>query len=110
MKKNSTTTNKPATITIEGVKLNNINEMIGDFLRRTLKLQANAPEGIYYVFEFSGCFDGVTFAKYKKIDEKFESEVFDYGMIGDEYFNFNPMSNIEKLIAIEEQKQMEGTI
>lgn len=90
--------------------------MVSDMMARVINLNSNAPEDVFYAFEFAGCVNSVTFTKYREgavVDSFIGSTelvtVFhEYAYLdrGDDLGH--PLSAIEQLIAYEELLQREG--
>ena len=77
-----------------------------EMMARVVNLNERAPKGIFYVYEFNGGTEGVTFAKYRWVGTDLETIIHEYAYLDGEEFG-RPLAIIEQLIEAEELKQLE---
>ena len=89
--------------------------MVSDMMARVINLNSNAPDDVFYAFEFAGCVNSVTFTKYREgaVMDSFrgttelETVFHKYAYLDNDDLG-HPLSVIEQLIATEELMQREG--
>lgn len=82
--------------------------MVSDMLERVINLNSSAANSnVFYVFEFSGCVNSVTFVKYIDAEGELVDVFHEYAYLDEEDDLGHPLSAIEQLIAAEELLRME---